>query len=95
MWLTKKKFEALKEEARQDALDALKEELKWHKKMVIEEIRNYAEDRAFILDETERKQIEQVANTSARHFLIDLADMPPQDFIEKLVARINNVQLDK
>lgn len=88
MWMTEKKYVQLKKELRSELHNDISKRLTW----CYNEAQEYANNQVkFVLKENEEEQIRGVA----LRFLYELIEMPPNNFIEALVKKINNVQLEK
>lgn len=91
MWLTRKKAERLKEEIREEARNEAKRRYDW----AAQELKYIISDYKVLIDDKAQATINTAAYNAARSFLYELADLPPQELIEKLVQKINAVQLEK
>ena len=90
MWMSKAKLEEFKEEVKKEVREEVRKEnerrLHWLKRTADE----YAcKQVTWALEDSQRNQIRDTTYS----FLMELIEVPPNNFIEELVKKINNVQL--
>lgn len=89
MWISKKKYEKLERDLEKYISDSIERQITWARYNINDMVAAVKSQIETDLNDEQTKAIQH----TARVFLIDLAEMPPYDFIEALVRKINRVQL--